>query len=279
MKPSAHRVAQLHLGAARIAQQWVRSKQELELRWYGLEGLTDGSTVILWHGTTKQFDRFDVSRSREELVKDYYGGGIFLTPREPIAWSYAHANRNIGFDPSIIDDLKRVNANAGDFLELLYKKGRRAAWDELLEVTLPKAYPDIETFYAMERHFGTADPNDLGTIAEYIIGTKAVDEPDDDTLDQLMGILGGGQRTGAPDWLYNTLDEVGLDGDKYRPKVYTVAVKGITNPLITTSLAQARKARSKGYDAVVYHGREAVKGVPEVAIFDPRKVKILKVEV
>jgi len=265
--------------STRVASRWVLSKQELELRWYDLEGLTDGSTVILWHGSTKKFDRFDVSKSREELVKDYYGGGIFLTPRKPIAWDYAQANRNIGFDPSLIDEMKRVNANAGDFMERLFRTGRKAAWRELTGETLPKKYPGIELHEAMDKYFGSADPHDIEDVAEYLIGSKSFEAPEDDTMEQLMGLMGGGQRTGAPDWLYNKLDQLGLDGDAYRPKVYTVAVKGIFNPLITKSLAQARKAKSKGYDAVVYYGSEAVEGVPEVAIFDPKKVKILKYEV
>ena len=279
MKPDqAFKVAGLQQLDIPSAARFMEAAQELELRWYDLEGLTDGSTVILYHGTTKQFDRFDVSKSREELVKDYYGGGIFLTPKKPIAWDYAQANRNIGFDPSLIGELKKVNPNAGDFMERLYKTGRRAAWDELLEVTLPKKYPGIVPHEAVDKYFGSADPNTIEDIAGYLIGSKAYDKPDDDTMEQLMGLMGGNQRTGAPDFLYNDLDELGLDGDKYRPKVYSVAVKGITNPLITKSLAQARRAKSKGYDAVVYYGSQAVGGVPEVAIFDPHKVKILKVE-
>ena len=206
--------------STRVASRWVLSKQELELRWYDLEGLTDGSTVILWHGSTKKFDRFDVSKSREELVKDYYGGGIFLTPRKPIAWDYAQANRNIGFDPSLIDEMKRVNANAGDFMERLFRTGRKAAWRELTGETLPKKYPGIELHEAMDKYFGSADPHDIEDVAEYLIGSKSFEAPEDDTMEQLMGLMGGGQRTGAPDWLYNKLDQLGLDGDAYRPKVY-----------------------------------------------------------
>lgn len=258
--------------ASRVAIRFAR--QEFDLGWYGLEGLADGSTVILYHGTTKKFDRFDVSKSREELVKDYYGGGIFLTPKKPIAWDYAQANRNIGFDPSLIDELKQVNRSAGGFLEMLYKQGDDA-WDTFL-ATLPP-HPEGPAI-AMDELL-KLDANTLADIAPYILGSKSTVHGASDALSEIMGIMGGGQSTGAPDWIYNSLDEVGLDGDKYRPKVYTVAVKGTHNPLITTKLSEARRARSKGYDAVVYHGSEAVRGVPEVAIFDPRKVKILKVEV
>jgi hypothetical protein len=211
------------------------------------------------------------------LVKKYYGGGVFLTPEKRIAWRYAEANRNIGFDQSIIDDLKSVNPNAGTFLESLYKKGFEGGWDELLEITLGGLTGD-KLHAAIERHFKGVDPNDISDVAAYVVGSKAIGETRDGTLEELMGVMTGRQTTGAPDYIYDSLDRIGLDSTKYRPKVYTVTVRGIHNPLVTKNLGQARRARSKGFDAVVYYGSEAVGGVPEVAIFDPRKVKIVKVE-
>lgn len=75
------------------------------------------------------YDRRTASKSRDELVNDFYGRGIFLTPKKHVAVDYAHANRNIGFEPSIIDDLQTRNPGAGRFMRLLYEKGN-AAWAE-----------------------------------------------------------------------------------------------------------------------------------------------------
>jgi hypothetical protein len=51
------------------------------------------------------------------------------------------------------------------------------------------------------------------------------------------------------------------------------------NPLVTGSKAEAKKARARGYDCVVFHGADLVDGVPEVAIFDAKRAQIKKVEV
>ncbi len=82
----------------------------------------------------------------------------------------------------------------------------------------------------------------------------------------------------TPEWVYQNLDQWGLDANQYRPKVYTVLVKGLQNVLVTTHLLKAKTAREDGYDGVIYYGPQAVKGVPEVAIWDPSKIKIIKVE-
>jgi hypothetical protein len=71
---------------------------------------------------------------------------------------------------------------------------------------------------------------------------------------------------------------MGLNSKVYRPKVYTVSVTA-TKLLVTKNKSQASKARAKGFDCVVYHGTDLVGGVPEVAVFDPRAVKVRKVEV
>ena len=106
MEPSPRKVASRFLDAA----------QEFRPEWYGLEGLFNGKPVKLYHGSTRLFQRFSLSRSRDELNDKFYGNGIFLVPKKTVAGQYADANRNIGFDPSIIDDLKRVNRGAGAFL-------------------------------------------------------------------------------------------------------------------------------------------------------------------
>jgi hypothetical protein len=84
--------------------------------------------------------------------------------------------------------------------------------------------------------------------------------------------------TGLPDYAYKYLDEIGLDSKTYRPKVYTVTVT-VKNPLITANDSAAKAARHKGYDSVVFYGRDLVQGVPEVAVFNPSNVKVKHIEV
>lgn len=259
----------------RVAFRWLEARRPLVLAEWGLDGLVEGRPTTLYHGTTRSFKRFDLSKSRDELVNQFYGPGIFLTPSKRVAWEYADANRNIGFEPDIIDDLKRINANAGAFLESLYRNGWPDAWNleyARLESTLK---PGQTLGEALDDYLGDVDGNDLTDIAPYIIGSKVKMRGDVES-DVFQAISGTG-GTGAPEWTYDTLDTLGLDSDKYRPKVYTCTVT-VQNTLVTASQAEARKARSNGYDSVVYYGRDLVEGVPEVAVFDPRKVVINKVE-
>jgi len=261
----------------RLALLELVARQPFVLAEHGLAGLDEGKPITLYHGTTRSFKRFDLGKSRDELVNDFYGKGIFLTPSKRVAWKYAEANRNIGFEPDIIEDLKRLNPNAGTFLESLYRNGWPEAWKiefARLEKELP---PDQTLGEALEEYLGDVDGNDLTEIAPYILGSK-VKMRGGNPMDEVFEALGGGGATGSPSWTYATLDTIGLDSNKYRPKVYTVSVT-VQNPLITASPALARKARSKGFDSVVYHGRQLVDGVPEVAVYNPRDVKIQKVEV
>lgn len=230
---------------------------EFELDWYGLEGLAEGRTVTLYHGTTRSFNRFNLTQSRDELVNDFYGGGIFLTPSKEVAWKYANANRNMGLDPSVIDELKRVNPFAGAFLESLYRLGFEGAWETV-------------DFESLDEDMEGIDPNTLGDIAGYIEGSKY-------RLSDGGSINIFSMASGAPEWLYDSLDEVGINGDKYRPKVYTVEVN-VQNPLITASASEARTARINGYDSVVFHGARLVDDVPEVAVFAHQNAEIKKIE-
>jgi hypothetical protein len=243
--------------------------KSIELSHWGLEGLARGESVTLYHGTTRSFTTFDPSKSRSELVNKFYGPGIFLVPSKRIAEKYAEANRNIGFEPSIIDEYKRKNPKGGAFLQTLYKVGHDA-W-ELLEEEIRAAKPEWQEYPLThaEEYLGV-DPNTLNDVCPYIIGAKHQAEAPEVTLFSTS--------TGAPDWVYNDLDKLGLDSNVYRPKVYTVEVT-VKNPLVTANKTQARGARRKRYDCVVFFGADLVGGVPEVAVFNPHDVRISRVEV
>ena len=249
--------------AARLLSEW------------GLEGLSKGAPVTLYHGTTRLFRHFKLEESRTELVNKFYGSGVFLTPSKRVAERYAEANRNMGFPPSIIEVLRQKNPNAGRFLEMLYKYGLSEAWD-MLPAEFGTTYG--EGFSSeLNTLFKGVDPNDLGDISQYIIGTKVRHQEGGNGLDELMSIFHGGP-TGTPEWAYDILDRLGIDSKTYRPKVYTVAVT-CHNPLVTANKAQARAARRKGYDCVVFYGSDLVENVPEVAVYDPSAVRVSRIEV
>lgn len=247
----------------------------LDLEQWGLSGMMKGQSVTLYHGTTRLFRRFDLSHVKEELVNEYYGAGIFLTPSKRVAVDYAGANRNMGFPPSIISDLKRKNPKAGDFLEALYKEGVDA-WDKGYSPAgiglSPEQIQQGEYADALVRYVGGVDPNDVQDIAAYIIGSKTKPLGGDEPVNIFS------MSTGLPSWVYDTLDRLGIDSKTYRPKVYTVTAT-VHNPLITNKESEARKAKQKGYDSVIFYGSRLVQGVPEVAVFNPANVRIKSIEV
>lgn len=236
---------------------------------YDLDGLLKGESVTLYHGTTRSFKVFDLSKSRTDLVDRYYGSGVFLTPSKGVAEKYANANRNIGFDPEVIDDLKSVNPKAGAFMERLYALGD-AAWDEFTPEALGVAPEGL--WGAVQSYIGGLDPNTVADVTRFILGSKLKSSLSDDDSLSLFN-----QSTGMPGYMYDNLDELGIDSAKYRPKVYKVGVK-VDKTLVTPSKSLAKSAKSKGYDAVIYHGTDLVGGVPEVAVFNPKNVRVLGME-
>ncbi len=252
----------------------VAAKQ-LNLAHWGLEGLAEGKPVTLYHGTTRSFTTFDMGKSRTELVDKYYGAGIFLLPAKRVADQYANANRNMGFDPSIIDALKRKNPRAGAFMQTLYKEGKDG-WESFAEELKKKEpnYGEYPMVYA-EEYLGV-DPNTVDDVCGYIEGSKIIPLYGGGSGNPVLDIFHG--STGTPSYIYDSLDQLGLDSNEYRPKIYTVEVT-VKNPLVTANKAQAKSAPSKGYDCVVFHGADLVGGVPEVAVYDARNVKIRHVEV
>ena len=261
----------------RVANRYITAAS-MRLEDWGLEGLMDGSAVTLYHGTTATFTSFDIAKTRKELVDKFYGGvAVFLTPKSRIAADYAYSARNTGFSESIVDDLKQRNPKAGLFLDILVSEGHDA-WDkhwtpEILGIA-PEDYWDV-----LKETAGGCDPNDLASVAQWVIGTNMKDDRQGDDASALMSLLTGGSVGGTPSYMFDTLDEIGLDSSVYRPKVYKVSVSGLINPMLTKSRGQAQIAKKKGYDSVVWFGADLVGNVPEVVVFDTHKIKIVSVEV
>lgn len=259
-------------GRGRVA---ARREVDCHIAHYGLDDLVRGGSATLYHGTTRQFQRFDTAHIRHDLINRFYKApGIFLTPKKSVAVQYAGAARNAMIPVTVIDDLTRRNRGAGEVLGRMVREGRDA-WDGLREDATAQ-FPDAESpFDALEQLAGGVDPNTLMDIAQHIEGSKYVDAPEAETLFDLWG----GAPKGTPAYIFDDMDAVGLDSSAYRPKVYTVSVSGLDRVLVTKSKSEAGKARSQGYDAVVFCGADLVDGVPEVAVFDPSKVRVTKVEV
>lgn len=226
------------------------------------ERIGKGAPLVLFHGTTEQFASFDLKKSRKELVEDFYGEGIFFTTSKAAAWQYAYAARNQGLSPEVIAALGRKNRGAARVLAAFVEHGRDV-WEQ----------PGV-TVASLEEASGGVEANTLMDLAQHVRGSRYVD-PVDEREEIMRALLGGGY--GVPDWVFKKLRGLGVDPKPFMPKVYTVEVR-VDRPLWTASTDKARRARKLGYDSIVYYGPNLVEGAPEVAVFDPRRVKILKVE-
>ena len=248
---------------------------------YGLDDLIRTGSGKLYHGTNRQFKRFDMAYIRHDLINRFYKApGIFLTPRRATAEQYADAARNAMVPAVVVADLVRTNRGAGEVLTRLVGEGRDA-WDGL-RAEAKAAFPDATYFEAMEMMTGGVDQNTLMDLAKHIEGTRYTDAPEENSLfeatNSLFALWGSAAPTSTPVWVFDALDRLGLDSSEYRPKVYTVEVSGLDRVLVTRSKAEAGKAKAKGYDAVVFCGSDLVDGVPEVVVFDPSNVRVTKVD-
>lgn len=224
-----------------------------------LQGLLDGEPTILYHGTTAEFTKFDLSYAREDLVDQFYGRGIFLSPSKSVASKYARANRNYGLPKSLLTALP---PKVRPLMLAFYDHGRDG-WNLYTEST-GLDFSDIKESIGV-------DPNDVADIAGYIEGSKY----------ELFGSVDSlslfNESTGRPGWVLDSLEKIGVDPRPYTPKVYSVQVKA-ERPLVTRSKSVARAAPSRGYDCTIFHGPDLVGGVPEVVFYDPSKVKIIGVD-
>lgn len=258
--------------------KWYLKESNSQLGYFGLDEFVKGSPIVLYHGTTTSFSSFDIDKSRKNLVDKYTGIGIFLTPSKKIAWKYAMSSRNKGLPVGVIDDVKKANPHAGEFLEMLYKHGQRGwelFWKEkgFLRDNPGEGAGELDT--EAFRAYLNVDANSLMDVATFIEGSsyEASGSEESSLLD-----LFSGTPQGAPDWLFDELDSLGVDSTKYKPKVYKVSTQA-SHVLVTGDKEEAKRAFSLGYDAFVFMGEDLVDGVPEVAIRDGSQVNILDVEV
>lgn len=258
----------------RNVERLVCAGSEVDLsHWSTLMLIIKGKPSILFHGTTATFKKFDIRYSRKELVNPYYGVGIFLTPDYDVADRYAHAARNSLLPKSVISDFSKVNPVGGRLMALLYNKGHRRGFDEFIDEYLDDDGSIFDE--KMTRALKGVDPNDISDVSEYIEGSKNKPLGSNSDFVNIFNM----QPSGIPETVLDLLDDMGVDGNKYRPKRYMVKTN-LKNPLVTDNRNEARSAKNKnlGYDCVIYHGPGIVGGVPEVAVYDPRKLTIVNVK-
>ncbi|MEI6490837.1 MAG: hypothetical protein WCO16_03685 [bacterium] len=75
-------------------QEWKMVRTEAFKEWFGASMVVDenGEPLVLYHGSSKKFDKFDISKvgasSGENKDSGYFGKGFYFTPHEGLAEKY-----------------------------------------------------------------------------------------------------------------------------------------------------------------------------------------------
>lgn len=210
-----------------------------------------GDPCVLYHGTTHHIDTFDIKKSRTELNSSYYGDGIFLTPDINIAWKYAYANRNVGFEVELIEELKNYNRELGVLLEDFYKHGN-----------------DVWNFKKYKNEDGTfkdfdVDPNNIADIAEWIPNSKLRSDRNKHYQNVTSFDLFGSDSGFNLSWFADELKKLGIKKYIPYPRVYSVIYKTDPDKVIVSD----KEVKSSRYDTVVFIGDDLVEGTPEIQSF------------
>jgi hypothetical protein len=229
-------------------------------KWFGnSQALTDhGTPLLLFHGTNRNFTRFDKNRCRSILNRNYQGDGFHFTPCPEVAAKYACANRNQTLDP-----LPTYDAVAREFPPIVQRlfhrvveQGYDAGWQNLSD-------HEMQSLIAYQHRSGK-NINDILDIALYVEGTKYERNPD-----TFISIWGA--RESLPDWLIDSMNEMGMTDAVPNPRIIPAYLKA-SNVLQTSNPWHARTAQVKGYDAVKYTGEHAIDDEPEYIVFSTDQI-------
>lgn len=124
-------------------------------RWFGESKLVDdeGRPLVLYHGTGKVFDAFEIERAGSEKYADW-GQGIYLTP------SYANA------DYYRTEALKNADETCNAMWSRLEEMEKQAVWSNG-SPTYPEGYQDLLNAWRGERK--RAEAGDGGAVLELYV--------------------------------------------------------------------------------------------------------------
>lgn len=239
--------------------------------------LHSGKPLTVYHGTVGDFKRFDAKYMREELLNhpEYVGNGFFFSVTKKTAYTYADSTRNsvITFDEVFPLLKKSLRSDLYEYAVHIYKHGWDEKLREILESRAPEGQPLGEYLDSLP-----VDLNNIVDIVDSIDGSHEKTQERDDTLNSLMSFFSGSSSSGRESVAIG-LEEIGINADSIRPKILTCIVKA-DNVKLVRDLKEAKSARRDGYDAIIWYGGEhLVNNEPEVVIFNPRNIRISKVDV
>ena len=237
-----------------------------------LKLILNGEQSYAFHGTNREFDKFEPSQVRKWRADKFLGEGIFLTPNKDIAIKYANANANVELPITLLDDAKKIDKELYDFMYSLYYKGNIAWQLPEFEKFVSSTYDKEKQTFIYNNKFNV-DCNDIAEIVNLIPGSKSYDDYNKDSKndDGFFNIFGT-SSSALNETTIKLLKELGF-GD-YSPKIFTVLINGTTSVLMSKNVSEIKN--SKKYDIIIaYNVPNLIKDVPEIIIHKPELLNII----
>ena len=213
-----------------------------------VQRLADGEGILVYHGTTRNFDEFDIDRSRTWMNKEYQGDALFFSLDRDVAERYAYASRQASLHPDVMDEIERNNPEAAMFIRNIYEHGYEKGWEKNLEHFGAEGIWDI----------GGVDGNELSDLVDYIEGAK-IDPREGEDLARLIFSM---ETKSIHEGDLETLRKLGVVENYPNSQVYVVKIESddvwVTNNRVT--------AKVWDHDVVVYFGPDSVDDVPEIIV-------------
>lgn len=232
-----------------------------------LQPLLNGEDVILYHGTNRDFDKFDANKERTFRTEQFLGSGVHLTPDINVAIKYANAAINNSLDVSIFDDAKKINIDLYKFMHGLYYKGN-STWTE--QRSFVNKYTD---------GFNGVDLNSVADIVNLIPNSQSQkdynksDDQTDDGRDEIFNMFSG-STSALSYYVVEDLKSLGL-GD-YRPRVLTVSVKSTGSNVVESD--NETEIKTSKADIIIAHSvKNLIGDMPEVIIRSTKSIQALTI--
>lgn len=236
--------------------EFVSNSPEFYNRREAYLNILAGKPVLLYHGTNRDFKKFDIKKARTPRNNKFWGDGIFFTVLDKIAFKYAYASANYSLDYELIERAKKVNKELYKFMDDLYKNGN-VAWQNIRDTKIHE-----------KGEIKGVDLNEISDIVHLMPDAK-VFEPDDNDFSLF------GSTSSIHQYDIDNIKKLGLGDYRYKNIHTELITKGAT-VFITKSQAQARKSKA---DIIIVHSHnDLVDGYPEIIVRDPKRLKIKKIE-
>ena len=225
-----------------------------------LISIIDKKPTILYHGTNRDFDKFDINFERKFRTEQFLGeGGIYLTPDYNVAYKYANSNINNSLPLSIIDKALKINPIVGSFMYSLYYDGN-ITWSK----------PEFKEFLLNDN---IVDPNDIAELVNLIPDSQSEKDymKDSDENKYFDFDLFNTHTSALDDYHIEYLKRLKL-GD-YSPKIYEIELKPSNSILISNDIS---KIKTSNCDIIIaYNVPNLIDDIPEIKV---KNVKLLEIK-